>query len=49
MPAVTYVDSWAYHAGQVKGDRTHQERHPSTPGLGLGHEADNLIPVTNLE
>jgi hypothetical protein len=45
MPAVTYVTSRASHAGRVKGDRSDQKRHSGPPGLVLGHEAENLIPV----
>jgi hypothetical protein len=39
MPAVTYVAIRAYHAGW---------RHPGPPSLGLGHEADNLIHLKNI-
>jgi hypothetical protein len=45
MPAVIYVAIRASHAGRVKGDRPVQKRYPGPPGWGLGHEADNLIPV----
>jgi hypothetical protein len=33
------------HAGRVKGERSDQNIYPGPPGWGLGHEADNLIPV----
>jgi hypothetical protein len=44
----SYVTSGASHAGRVEGDRPDQKTHPGPPGWGLGHEADNLIPVKNI-
>jgi hypothetical protein len=45
MPVATYVTSRASHARQVKGDRSDQKGYHGTPGWGLGHEADYLIPI----
>jgi hypothetical protein len=35
----------ASHAGQVKGDDPDEKGYPSPPGCGLGHGADNPIPI----
>jgi hypothetical protein len=48
MPAVTYVTSKTSHAGRLKCDRPDQKRYLGPPGWGLGHEADNLTPVKNI-
>jgi hypothetical protein len=48
MLAVTYVTSRASHVGRVKGDMSDQKRYPGSPGWGLWHEADNLIPIKNI-
>jgi hypothetical protein len=49
MLAVTYVATKASHAGRVKGNRPDKKkRHPGPPGWGMGHEADNLIHVKNI-
>jgi hypothetical protein len=33
------------HAGQVKGDDPDEKGYPGPPGWGLGHGADNPIPI----
>jgi hypothetical protein len=33
------------HAGQVKGDDPDEQGYPGPPGWGLGHVADNPIPI----
>jgi hypothetical protein len=35
----------ASHAGQVKGDDPDKKGYPGYPGGGLGHGADNPIPI----
>jgi hypothetical protein len=36
------------HAARVKCDTSHQKKYPGPPGWELGHEAENLIPVKNI-
>jgi hypothetical protein len=35
----------ASHASQVKGDDPDKKGYPGPPGWGLGHGADNPIPI----
>jgi hypothetical protein len=45
MKAIFVATGRASHAGQVKGDDPNKKGYPAPPGWGLGHGADNSIPI----
>jgi hypothetical protein len=44
-PGGSVATGRASHAGQVKGDDPDEKGYPGPPGWGLGHGADNPIPI----